>query len=421
VRTKIHKYILSGQSVLEDCGYIAGENIPIVMEWGQRPIIDGIERPSGHVQAGMDPQRILNVEVSKMVELAAISAPAIPIVTAEQIKGYESSWNRRNIDIPGYLLVNAMTDAQGNTLPAGPIATLNPPDIPPAQAVLIQMADKYIEDILGNRQNTDKIVSNISEETVAAVQGSLDMQTYQYLSNFANSMKRCGEIWLSMAKELYVDQGRKVSTLGEGDKIIKVNLKTPMMSDKGAVLGNDLTKASFDVMVDIGPSSKSRRDATVKKLMQMIAVPGLDPQTMQILQYLILLNTEGEGIQDAREYARKNLVKNGVLKPTDEEAKAMAVESQKPDPNAELLKAAANEANANAQRAQADVVKTMAEIEQINAKTIETLATVEAKTNGMAVQLAELAGFLMPKGSPGQEPQPLPPGTTIPQLNQPAP
>jgi len=421
VRTKIHKYLLSGQSVLEDCGYIAGTQIPIVPVYGRRFYIDGVERCVGHVRPGKDPQRILNVEVSKMVELAATSSPSIPILMPEQIAGHESSWNRRNIDLPGYLLTNPITDAQGNMLPAGPIGYIAPPEIPQAWAALIQLANQDIEQILGNRQNTDKIVANISEETVASVQSSVDMQTYTFISNFALAMKRSGEIYLPMGKEIYVDEGRKVKTITEQGDAQVAEIKAPAMSDNGATTANDLSKASFDVITDVGPSSKSRRDATVKKLMQMIAVPGLDPQTMQILQYLILLNTEGEGIQDAREYARKNLVKNGVLKPTDEEAKAMQLESAKPDPNAELLKAAANEANANAQRAQADVVKTMAEIEQINAKTIETLATVEAKTNGMAIQLAELAGYLMPKGSPGQEPQPLPAGTTIPQLNQPAP
>jgi len=416
VRSKVHKYLLSGQSVLEDCGYIAGTQIPIIPVYGRRFVIDGVERCVGHVRPGKDPQRILNVEVSKMVELAATSSPRIPVLMPEQIAGHEDAWNRRNIDLPGYLLLNTITDAQGNTLPAGPVAHIEPPEIPQAWAALIQIANQDIEQILGNRQNTDKIVSNVSEETVMATQSSVDMQTYTFISNFALAMKRSGEVYIPIAKEVYVDKGRKVKTVAKDGKTTLAVIKSPIMGPDGVTTDNDLSKGSFDVITDVGPSSKSRRDATVKKLMKMIATPGMDPQTMQMLQYLILMNTEGEGIQDARDYARKNLVKSGVLKPTDEEAKAMQLEAKIPNPNDELLKAAANEANANAQRAQADVVKTMAEIEQINAKTIETLATVEAKTNGMAIQLAELAGYLMPKGSPGQEPRPLPPNTEIPQL-----
>lgn len=419
--SKVHKYILSGQSILDDVGYIAGPNIPIIPVYGRRFYIDGIERCVGHVRPGKDPQRIYNVEVSKMVELASRSHDSIPIFTAQQIKGYETAFARINIDSPAYLVVNPITDATGQMLPTGPISYTKPSEIPQAWSALIGIANQDIEQILGNRQNTDKIMSNISEETVNTVQASVDMQTYTFISNFALSMCRCGEVYLGMAKPLYADAGRKMKSVNDQGQSSVVKLKTPVMGSEGMTTANDLTKSRFDVTVDVGPSSKSRRDATVKKLMGMMAVPGQDPQTLQMLQFMTFLNTEGEGIEDAREYSRKKLVQMGVIKPTDDEAKAMAAEAAQPDPDKELLKAAANEANANAQKAQADVVKTMADIEKSNAQTIQILADVEARTNGMALQLAELAGYLMPKGSPGQAPVPLPPGQSVPVEPQMAP
>ena len=41
-RRKVHKYIMSGGGILEDCGYIAGPNIPVVMIYGIRQVIDAM-------------------------------------------------------------------------------------------------------------------------------------------------------------------------------------------------------------------------------------------------------------------------------------------------------------------------------------------------------------------------------------------
>ncbi|MCL5460398.1 hypothetical protein M3M33_17300, partial [Loigolactobacillus coryniformis] len=46
-RKRVHKYILSGGKVLEDCGYIAGRNIPIVPVYGKRWFVDNVERCMG--------------------------------------------------------------------------------------------------------------------------------------------------------------------------------------------------------------------------------------------------------------------------------------------------------------------------------------------------------------------------------------
>ena len=49
-KKKVHKYIMSGSQILEDCGYIAGKCIPIIPVFGKRWFIDNIERCMGHVR-----------------------------------------------------------------------------------------------------------------------------------------------------------------------------------------------------------------------------------------------------------------------------------------------------------------------------------------------------------------------------------
>ena len=94
---RIHKYIMSGNGILEDNGYIAGKNIPIVPMYGKRWFVDNIERCMGHVRLSKDAQRIKNMLTSKFGELSALSSVEKPILTPEQIAGHQLLWQDDNI------------------------------------------------------------------------------------------------------------------------------------------------------------------------------------------------------------------------------------------------------------------------------------------------------------------------------------
>ena len=80
-RKRVHKYLLSGKGVLEDCGFIAGKCIPIVPVYGKRWFVDNVERCMGHVRLAKDPQRLKNMQLSKLAEIAAVSSVEKPIFT----------------------------------------------------------------------------------------------------------------------------------------------------------------------------------------------------------------------------------------------------------------------------------------------------------------------------------------------------
>ena len=78
---------------------------------------------------------------------------------------------------------------------------------------------------------------------------------------------------------------------------------------------------------------------------------------------MAMMNMEGEGISDVREYFRKQLVTLGVLKPTEEEAQQLAQmqqQAQQPTPEQQYLLSQAQ--------------KTLAEVEKIKAEA-QKLAT----------------------------------------------
>ncbi len=395
-RRKVHKYIMSGNSILEDSGYIAGSEIPIVPVYGKRWYIDNIERCMGHVRMAKDAQRLKNMQLSKLGEISALSTTEKPIFAAEQVAGYEMMWAEDNLKNYPYLLINTMTDANGNEALAGPVAYTKPPQIPPALAGLLQITEQDISDLLGNQQAGEQMVSNISGKAVELIQSKIDMQTYIYMSNMAKAIKRCGEIWLSMSRDVMVESGRKLKGVGSQGQMSTVELAKPVLNQEtGAVeYENDLSKAKFDVAVEVGPSSESRRAATVRSLMGMMQL-ATDPETQQVLGSMAMLNMEGEGISDVRDFFRNRLIKMGVVKPTPEEQQALLEElqqaqsQQQPDPQAQYLQAAAMEAQAKAGQAQANTAYTLARAEETKAKTVEVLSGIQQKERDSVLNTAK--------------------------------
>lgn len=378
---KVHKYILSGGCVLDDCGRIPGKAIPIIPVYGKRWFVDNIERCMGHVRLAKDAQRLKNMQLSKLGEISALTSVEKPIFTPEQVQGLSTLWAEDNIKNYPYLLVNPITDANGQSLPAGPIAYTRSPQIPPAMAALLQITEQDMQEILGNPQQAEKMVSNISGKTVEMIQQRLDIQTFIYMSNMAKAMRRTGEVWIGMAREVYVEEGRRMKTLGTHGESGTVELQKPVLNkeDGSVEMENDLTQATFDVSVEVGPSSTSRRDSTVRSLTNQLAI-STDPETQQVLQSMIMLNMEGEGIADVRDYFRKKLVKMGVLQPTEEEQKAMAaaLEANPKDPNAVYLEAAADEATANATATRVKVLDTLAAADLKRAQAAKALSEAGA-------------------------------------------
>ena len=406
-RKRVRKYIMSGGKVLEDAGYIAGNCIPIVPVYGKRWFVDNVERCMGHVRLAKDAQRLKNMQLSKLGEISALSSVEKPILTPEQVAGHQLMWADDNLRNYPYLLVNPITAADGSTQVTGPLAYTRSAQIPPAMAALLQITEVDMKEILGSSAQGEKMVSNISGKAVEMIQTRLDMQTFIYMSNFAKGMKRSGEIWLSMAKDIYVEEGRKMKVIGRTEDVNTVELMKPMLSDTGEViLENDLSRAKFDVNVDVGPSSSSKRAATVRALTGMMAITD-DPQTKQVLQAMAMMNMEGEGIGEVRDFFRKQLLRLGVVKPTEQEAQMLMEEQQmkgqQQDPQAVFLQAAAEEATAKAAQARASVIKTVADAGLSKAKTAETLAKTGVEQQNMVMTEIEAAQ----QAVQGQEIQPV--------------
>ena len=375
---RVHKWVHDGGRVLEDEGFIAGRNIPVIPFYGKRAYIDNQERIMSHIRLGKDSARLFNMLVSFLAMLAAESPREKPIFTPEQIAGHQVTWAEDNIKNNPYLLINSITDINGNLVPAGPIGFTKPPSVPPALASLIEVIAASIQEVTGNQEAGEKMLSNVSDALVERIQSKVDMQAFIYMDNFGKTMKRCGEVWLDMAREIYDEDDRQVNVIGKDDTRSLTKLKMSKMVDGVAQVVNDPTKGKYLVNVDSGPAFKSARDATVRSLVSMLQYIQ-DPQLASIVISLVLANMDGEGLDDLQEFLRMRLVTMGVVQPTEAE-KAKVAEQQKeaaaqpPDAQTQYFLASAQHESAKAGESHANTIKTLAGAANSRADAIAKLA-----------------------------------------------
>jgi len=166
------------------------------------------------------------------------------------------------------------------------------------------------------------------------------------------------------------------------------------INEKGDLeLDGNLADALFDVAVSVGPSSASKRAGIVRSLTGMMQFTQ-DPETLAILSSMSIMNMEGDGIQDLREFFRKKLVTMGAMEPNEKDikqAQEQAANAQ-PTPNDQYLLAAAEKEKSVAKKNEADIVQTLADAELKKAQAVKIM--VEAN---MPVPMPEAPAPIAPE------------------------
>lgn len=397
----VDKYLVSGERILYGPERIAGEHIPIIPLYGNWYFVEGTEVWSGITRLAKDPQRLYNMQMSYLADIAAKGPRRKPIFSPKQVQGLQHMWES-NQNYPYYLLND--TDTAGNPLPQGPLGYIEPENVPEATAALIQATRQNVEDVTSPGMPQDVLDPAASGKAIMAVQSRIDNQSFVYLDNLATAMRRDGEVYASMARAIY-DTPREVALTGPDGSESKVQVMEQVqdMATGQWVTLNDISRGRFDVYVDIGPTFQSQKQQTRSELMQMMSSTQ-DPELMNILQMQYLMLLEGQPMEVLRRYARRNLLQRGIIEPETQEdmeyMQQLQMQSQQPDPQqmavAQALQSQAIKDQAMAEKAQADTIRSLADAEKTRAQTAETLANVDAKQLDNAERLAmALRGRIM--------------------------
>ncbi|EBS6878144.1 portal protein [Salmonella enterica] len=364
-RRRVYVSVVDGQNFLEKPRRIPGEHIPLIPVYGKRWFIDDIERVEGHIAKAMDPQRLYNLQVSMLADSAAQDPGQVPIFDPEQVRGLEKHWEDRGKKRPAFLVARAPRDKAGNPIgPAAPGSFTPAPQLSPAIATMLQLTSADIQEVTGSSQAMQQMPSNIAQETVNNLMNRADMASFIYLDNMAKSLKRAGEVWLSMAREVYGSE-REVRVVNEDgtDGIALMNAQVVDSQTGRVVALNDLSTGRYDVTVDVGPSYTARRDATVSVLTNVLSTMLPNDPMRPAIQGIILDNIDGEGLDDFKEYNRNQLLTSGIVKPRNEKEQQIVMQAQQ---------AAANQQNPEMVLAQAQMVAAQAEAQKATNETAQT-------------------------------------------------
>ena len=396
-RCRIMKYTMSGAEVLIEHGPVAGDRIPVVPVYGKRWFVDNMERFRGHVSKRMDAQRIYNAKVSKLAETDSLSPNETPIFTPEQIAGHEQMWEEANINRSPYLLVNPLIDENGQIVQTGAVDRVNPPQLYPVTAALLQIASG---DLTEDDQNVDEVKANTSAEAMDIAATRVDAKSGIYLDNMRQSVQCEAEIYLGMAREVYYEPGREVETMDEegGDGVAVLH---EAFTDKQGVyrIRNDIARGKYKVVCSVTEATATRRDKTVKSCLNTatVAQAAGDTELATVATLTAVMNQDGEGMNDLQAYARKRLVSMGVVQPNEEEQRAMeeAAANEQPDATQQALLAQAQEFEASAALKVAQTGKAEADTALSKAKAVETLASAgqKAAQTGQTVAQTQMAGM----------------------------
>lgn len=405
-RWQVTKYIASGAKILngdidpetgERTGdVIAGQHIPVVPMYGEHAYIESEEHYEGITKLAKDPQRLRNFQLSYLADIVSRSPRQKPIFQQEQIAGFEDYYSVTGADnnFP-YLLQNRMAP-DGTPLPVGPIAVMPEQPVPSALIQSIALSKEAVEDVANPGVPQNVADPDLSGKAVLALQNRIDMQSQVYQEHAKHAERRDGEIYASMASELY-DVPRTVMMVAQDGKRSKVQMmETVVDNETGDIVTlNDINNVEFQVYSTIGPSYTSMKEQTVDRLENMVqGLPPGDPiREILILKTLNLM--DGVDFEDVRAYVDKQLLLKGIRQPeTEEDAQILAEEAQKgQQPGADMVLAMAEDKKGQAQLLEAQIKQFTAQTNAQNNQAKQQIDGFNAQTKRMDTQIdAQEAG-----------------------------
>lgn len=373
--TFIRWWKVCGAGVIEGPIDYEWKYIPIVPCFGRVSNIEGKRKYRGLVRKAKDPQKAYNGSRTAEIEAVAMVPRSPYIILPGAIKGFENQWREANAKNPLFLYYNQVKGAINEGKPSREPM----PEIPQA---LIALSGQAQDDI---KAATGKFGPSLGEPQQGELPGAIrqrntegDVSSFEFMDNYAESLKYTGEILVDMIRTVY-DGQRTVRILGMDGKedFVEINQRLP----DGTLL-NDLTQGRYDVAVDIGPAYTTQRQQAADYLMRFSSG---NEMVQQIASDLIAKNLDFDGADELERRLRIPLIQQGLIPPDklSEEEKAMLPQGPPPpDPTQQAL---LGKLTADAQRSQAQAQKAQVE-------TAQAVASLQMQPAQMQKLIADIIG-----------------------------
>jgi len=329
---KITWYKATGAEILDRKDW-AGKYIPVIPVLGEETWVDGRRVLRSAIRWAKDPQVLYNWARSNAVETLAM-APRQPFIgTPKMFEGHEHQWAQAHRKPMPYLLANPDPQVSGVLPQRQMMSNIDTGALQEAQMAAddIKATTGIYDASLGARGN------ETSGRAIIARQSEGDNATFIFTDNLGRAMKQAGRILVDLIPKIY-DTERVVRLMNQdgSEGWATINQQDPMTGQKM----NDLSVGKYDVVVDVGPSYKTKR---LEAADGMIQLSQAAPQFAQIIIPRIAKNLDWP---EADEIA--------------EEMTAMSQPQQGPDPAMQMAEMKMQQDQA---RGQIDMAKAQMDME----------------------------------------------------------
>ena len=267
--------VINGEKVLERAEW-PGKYIPLVGVLGEEYDVDGKVSMVGMVRHAKDAQRMLNYWESSKTEIIAL-APKAPFIVAEgQIENHEKEWSQANAKTFAYLQYKPKSVGQ---------EMVPPPQRqvyePPIQSITVAQA-QTVDHLKATTGVYDASLGNRSNETtgvaIKARQLQGDVANYHFTDNLQIAITHETRILIDLIPKIYDRPGRVIRIIGSDGAEKQVPVGMPH-NDQGFQRLYDFGMGQYDVVADVGPSYKTKREESVDGMVAFAQVaPELVPQ-----------------------------------------------------------------------------------------------------------------------------------------------
>jgi hypothetical protein len=326
---------LTGLDFLNDWEDWAGSFIPLIPVYGKTAIIDGKKYYRGVTRKAKDANRMVNYTYSTMSETIALTPKDPYWHTVEQKAGHESVWARFNVTNDPFMPYNHDSNAPG------PPQRTGPPSVPQALLSILQNSIEFVQSTMGiHPSSLGSFENRISEEAIASQQRAGDRGIYIFPSNLEKSLRHDARVCIDLIQKIY-DTQRVEKVLNEDGTTEEITLNETKYSEINepivdeqtgdTVIVNDVSKGTYGIEIISGPASITRRMETVKQLMALISGNNKVADLLAIGALDILLdNMDINNSEEIKKRARKYMIQQGVVEPTEDEVKEFKLDQAPP-------------------------------------------------------------------------------------------
>ena len=393
-RRFVEKSVFSGAEFLEEPRRIVGKWIPVIPVYGHRVYVDGSEWYRGLVRKLKDPQRSYNVTVSQVAENAASGGQEVPIFDRMQVQAPDvaKAWANKN-NLP-FLVIDALKDTDGNVIQHGPLGYDKPGMLDQSTTSLLQIIPEFMRETTGGAPQ-ETLNPDASGKAIKALIEREDAKTITVMKNIKDAMVWSGEVYQGMAGEVY-SKPRALRIIGKDETVGTVQLFQTTLDERGNMIEtNTLQGKKFRAYADIGPQYDTLREQTVEDIKGTLE-SVLNSQNPAVAQYVaplfgvLIENISGVGMDPIKEFNRRLMLAQGIIKPQNEDDLRMMQELQSqqqgPDAQEQLMLAAAQKEQSEARNLDAASVEKIASARLKGAQTMETLAGIQNDKAGLLLQ-----------------------------------